>query len=106
MEDEEHKREFHFSPLNFTKIPQMQEHQICPHCKTELLKEYKRKFKCPACRQDIFLLRSGKNITFVTSREIERIIAMKRNQAKEMNSTSTLGNDSLLSNTEFDKLLD
>ncbi len=56
----------------------------CPYCQFMIEKEHKGKFKCPSCKNEIFIISEGNSIRLITDVEKENL-RLKRKEITEKN---------------------
>lgn len=56
--------------------------KLCPYCGIQIDKEYKGAFKCPSCKQKIYLLNTDRGVKYLTKeeKEYEMRIQQEENQ--------------------------
>lgn len=55
----------------------------CPYCRVVIEKEHKGKFKCPSCKGEIHIRKTGGKIKLLTKDERERLNAERKEQAEK-----------------------
>lgn len=55
----------------------------CPYCSAIIDKEPKGKFKCPSCKSDIYIQKSGTEVNLLTKDERERLNAERKKRAEK-----------------------